>query len=48
MFDRLWSVDSTYRYIWLEKVQSRDQNLSDKQFEDSGHMITIGLNNHFG
>ncbi len=42
-----WSIDGTYRYIWLEKIQSRDQNIADKQFNDNGHMITIGLNFHF-
>jgi opacity protein-like surface antigen len=41
------SIDSTYRYIWLEKVQSKDQNIVDKKFNDNGHMITIGLNLHF-
>jgi hypothetical protein len=25
-----FSVDSTYRYIWLEKVESKDQNIVDK------------------
>jgi opacity protein-like surface antigen len=25
-----WSIDSTYRYIWLEKFQSRDENLVDR------------------
>jgi opacity protein-like surface antigen len=42
-----FSVDSTYRYIWLEKVESRDQNIKDKKFDDNGHMVTIGLNFHF-
>ena len=41
------SIDSTYRYIWLEDVQSRDQNIQDKNFNDNGHMITAGLNFHF-
>lgn len=45
--NRHWSIDGTYRYIWLEKVQSRDQNIVDKKFDDNGHMITIGLNFHF-
>lgn len=42
-----WSIDGTYRYIWLEKVESRDQNIVNKNFQDSGHMVTIGLNFHF-
>ncbi|MGH7233678.1 MAG: outer membrane protein [Nitrospiraceae bacterium] len=42
-----FSVDSTYRYIWLEKIESRDVNIKDKKFDDNGHMVTIGLNFHF-
>lgn len=42
-----FSIDSTYRHIWLEKVQSRDASLQDKKFQDNGHMVTIGLNYHF-
>ena len=42
-----FSVDSTYRYIWLEKIESREQNITDKKFDDNGHMVTIGLNFHF-
>jgi len=42
-----WSIDGTYRYIWLEKVQSKDQNIVDKKFNDNGHMVTIGINFHF-
>jgi len=41
------SIDSTYRYIWLEDIQSKDQNIKDKSFNDNGHMITVGLNFHF-
>ena len=46
MTDRL-SLDSTYRYIWLERVQSKNANLEDKEFDCNGHMVTIGLNLHF-
>jgi opacity protein-like surface antigen len=42
-----WSVDSTYRYIWMEKLESKGVSLDDKKFDDSGHMVTIGLNFHF-
>lgn len=45
--NRRWSIDGTYRYIWLEKVESRDQNIVNKNFQDNGHMVTIGLNFHF-
>ncbi|HET9606862.1 MAG TPA: outer membrane beta-barrel protein [Nitrospira sp.] len=46
-FNRHFSIDSTYRYIWLEKIESKDQNIVDKKFNDNGHMITIGVNFHF-
>lgn len=46
-FTRNVSVDSTYRYIWLERVESKDQNIFDKKFNDNGHMITVGMNYHF-
>ena len=46
-FNQHFSLDGTYRYIWVEKVQSKDQNIVDKQFNDNGHMFTIGLNFHF-
>ena len=46
-FNKHVSIDSTYRYIWLEKLESRDQNLTDKKFQDNGHMVTIGVNFHF-
>ena len=42
-----WSIDGTYRYIWLEKLESRDANITNKSFQDSGHMITAGVNFHF-
>ncbi|WP_447978777.1 outer membrane protein [Candidatus Nitrospira bockiana] len=41
------SIDGTYRYVWLEDVNSRDRNIKDKDFRDSGQMVTIGLNFHF-
>ena len=40
-------LDSTYRHIWLEKIESKDASLHDKQFQDNGHMVTFGLNLHF-
>ena len=46
-FNKHFSIDSTYRYIWLEKIQSKDQNIVDKKFNDNGHMVTIGVNFHF-
>ncbi len=47
MLSRNWSVDGSYRFVWLERVQSKDENLQNKKFQDEGHMVTIGLNYHF-
>ncbi|MBI4397148.1 MAG: porin family protein [Elusimicrobia bacterium] len=41
------SLDTTYRYIWLEEFKSKGADLTEKEFEDSGHMVTVGLNFHF-
>jgi hypothetical protein len=46
-FNKHVSIDGTYRYIWLEKIESRDQNIADKNFQDNGHMVTAGINFHF-
>ena len=46
-FNNRISIDSTYRYIWLEDIRSKDQNIRDKDFNDNGYMITSGLNFHF-
>lgn len=42
-----FSADASYRHIWLEKIQSKGVSLDDKKFDDTGHMITVGLNVHF-
>jgi opacity protein-like surface antigen len=42
-----FSADASYRHIWLEKIQSKNVSLDDKKFDDTGHMITVGLNFHF-
>jgi opacity protein-like surface antigen len=47
MMNEFWSLDATYRYVWLEEFQSRDAALLDKNYDDSGNMVTIGLNYHF-
>ena len=41
------SLDGTYRHIRLEKIESKDVSLHDKQFQDNGHMVTFGINLHF-
>ncbi|HXC61103.1 MAG TPA: porin family protein [Nitrospiria bacterium] len=45
--NQYWSIDGTYRYVWLEKIKSKDAALLDKDFNDDGHMVTVGLNYHF-
>ncbi|MBX3300697.1 MAG: porin family protein [Nitrospira sp.] len=42
-----FSADASYRHIWLEKIESQNVSLDDKKFDDTGHMITVGLNFHF-
>ena len=46
-FNNHVSMDSTYRYIWAEDIQSRDLNIKDKNFNGNGQMVTVGLNFHF-
>ena len=46
-FNNHVSIDSTYRYIWAEDIQSRDLNIKDKNFNGNGQMVTVGLNFHF-
>lgn len=43
----LLSIDGSYRYVWLESVDSKDLNALDKEYEDEGSMITAALNFHF-
>jgi opacity protein-like surface antigen len=45
--NRFWSLDASYRFIWLEDIKSRDANLFDKKFDDRGHMVTLAVNYHF-
>lgn len=47
MVNRNWSVDGSYRWVWLERIHSKDQNGNSVSFHDEGHMVTIGLNYHF-
>jgi hypothetical protein len=44
MLNESLSLDATYRYIWLENLSSKDLNVLDKTYSDSGAMITVGLN----
>lgn len=45
--NKYWSLDATYRYVWVEKINSRNAALLNKDYTDSGSMITAGLNYHF-
>lgn len=40
-------LDASYRYVWLQSVTSKDINTLDKTLQDSGSMVTIGLNIYF-
>lgn len=41
------SLDITGRYIWLEEAHADDQNVLERDYDDSGVMLTAGLNFHF-
>lgn len=43
---RSWSLDGTYRYVWIEDYRS-GAALGSKTFTDRGHMWTAALNYHF-
>jgi opacity protein-like surface antigen len=45
--NRYWSIDATYRYVWVEEVESTNAPPLQKEFDDNGHMITAALNYHF-
>jgi opacity protein-like surface antigen len=42
-----WSVDGTYRYVWIENFRSASTSLPENAYRDSGHMVTAALNYHF-
>ncbi len=43
-----WSIDGSYRYIWLSAYRSRDAaHPFGRDINDSGYMATGGLNFHF-
>lgn len=45
-FHENWSLDATYRYVWIDDIDSVG-DVPDANFDDEGHMATIGLNYHF-
>lgn len=42
-----WSLDATYRYVWLDNLKTKNADLEDKEFDDNGQMVTVGLNYNF-
>ena len=47
MINERWSVDGSYRYVWVEDVETQNASFTNKDFQDQGHMVTIGVNLHF-
>lgn len=45
MFSRAWSIDGTYRHIWLEDIEVGGG--TGGEVNDDGPMYTVGLNYHF-
>lgn len=45
--DRSWSIDATYRYVWLEGIKSKGRSLTETRFKQDGPMATAGINFHF-
>jgi opacity protein-like surface antigen len=41
-----WSVDATYRHIWLSTI-NEPSTTANQHLTDSGHQVTAGLNYHF-
>lgn len=37
-------LDTTFRYVWIEGVESRDLNALDKTYNDRGAMFTLAMN----
>ena len=47
-FNRHWSIDGSYRYIWLSSYRSQDAaHPLGRDIDDSGYMVTGALNYHF-
>ncbi len=44
-----WSIDATYRHIWIGNIRSRNASntTANQDFDDAGHQVTAGLNFHF-
>ena len=44
---RYWSIDGTYRYLWIETQKTKDNDVQNRTYDQSGSMITVALNYHF-
>ncbi len=44
---RSFSIDGTWRHIWVEKIASHNVGIQNKEWDSSGNMFTLGLNLHF-
>ncbi|MBK6879251.1 MAG: porin family protein [Elusimicrobia bacterium] len=38
------SVDGSYRYVWLEDIETKSASALDKTYNDQGSMITVAVN----
>lgn len=41
------SINADYRYIWLSDIEFDNASLVDREYDQSGSMVTIGVNFHF-
>ena len=40
-------LSGSYRYVWLEEVESRDASALSRTYHDNGSMLTLALNFRF-
>lgn len=46
--NKIWSLDGSYRYVWLSAYRSRDAaHPLGREIRDRGWMVTAALNHHF-
>jgi len=47
-FNKHWSIDGSWRYVWLSAYRTRDAaHPFGRDIDDSGYMVTGALNFHF-
>ncbi|OGS27557.1 MAG: hypothetical protein A2297_00055 [Elusimicrobia bacterium RIFOXYB2_FULL_48_7] len=44
MLNDTLSLDGIYRHIWVEKFTSRGIDAMNKEYDDSGYTVTMGIN----